>query len=156
MLDVVLIYFVAGALGTVFCIWLNRRFKVSSLLAEAVGNILIWPSAAFGIFLFWPVAFVCDLLTISSRRKEKYSFLINELAQRREARRVKKEEREAYREVIGKTGVTATPLCLAGKVNIAGKVWDAHSLDGYLSTDEKVVVKKRVGNELKVKLIKKN
>ena len=147
------IYLITGILSIALCFWISRRRKVPSI----VEDMLIDPIVPFIILLFWPLACacLCDLLGIPQRRREKFAFLTNRLAQRREARRIKQEERAAHQAIVGKRGITVTPLCLSGKVNIAGKVWDAHSLNGYIASNENIIVKNKVDNELKVELIKK-
>ena len=150
----ILIYLVTGLLSIAVCIWISRSRsrKVPSILED----VLLDPVMLIVIVSFWPLSCVWDLLGIAYRRKEKFNLLTDRLAKKREARKAKQEQRAAYRAIIGANGITMTPLCLSGKVDIAGKIWDAQSLDGYIPSNENIVVKNRVRNELKMEPIKKN
>ena len=152
-----LAYIVVGLLSSAFCIWICHRYKASPLIGEVLFSLFVDPTAfiiSSALFLLWPILCVNDLLSISSQRKNRYAFLKRELSRRREVRKLKQKERAAYRAIIGMNGVTVTPLCLSGKVEIAGKIWDAHSIDGYVASDVDIIVKNRVGNELKVEVVK--
>jgi len=135
-------------LSIVLCFWLNRRLRVASILGDMFLDFRI----SFVVLMLWPVFCFWDLLGIPGRRREMYALRKAKLARRGEERSIKNEQRAVRLAIIGETGLTVSPLCLSGKVKIAGTLWDAVSLDGYIPQNEKVVVRKWVGNELKVEL----
>jgi membrane-bound serine protease (ClpP class) len=62
----------------------------------------------------------------------------------------------SYQDIAGKTGIAHTMLRPAGKVMIAGMLYDATALTGYIDRDEPVEVVKYETAQLFVKKIKKD
>ncbi len=62
-----------------------------------------------------------------------------------------RQKRDDHYAVVGRTGVAATDLRLAGYVRISGQNWDAISESGFIPANSPIEVTDRQGNNLLVK-----